>query len=298
MEGRGPASPDARIDRVGRAAQREQIEQGRLIVAVPLAGDKALLGVPAHRYERPLAEHPRPVDAIVDGGGEAANFGFGQIVAIIILAGEQDAAEQQHSVDRRQFSGLEPVAAVQVDEMVEKAAVAGDAAWPRTLGRGGEEAQCGQCAVARLGAGDPATLHADRIGVEREADRGDRAEAFRGPAIGHQSIGRISGVPEPLEGAALEIVNAEPGGRGGMTAGWRAAADRGERQRRAEAAQFPSGQHHIDSNRPPPKKTRAAPWRRGQEGGVRSDRRRRTGSCAADPPDCSAGRSPKDRRSS
>src|SRR4029077_6274524 len=83
---------------------------------------------------------------------------------------------------------------------------AGPSGRPPAPRRGEGEAQRREDAGARLGAGHPAALDADRVGGETEADRGDARERRAGRAVGHQLVGGIGEAPEPAEGALLELV--------------------------------------------------------------------------------------------
>ena len=96
--------------------------------------------------------------------------------------------------------------ALHVDEVVEKSFVARHARGARALRRIPEEAKRRQRQVARLGARAPAALHPDRIGRQREADRGDAREARRRPAVRHQSVLAVRCIPEPAEGPPLDLL--------------------------------------------------------------------------------------------
>ena len=90
---------------------------------------------------------------------------------------------------------VEPQPGLHVEEVVEEALVAGDPAPVRALRRVPEEAQRRQRQVARLRPRAPAALDADRVGGQREADRGDARESAAsasGPAPA-----RSSGSPCP-----------------------------------------------------------------------------------------------------
>src|SRR6185312_8197898 len=202
----GPASPYGGVDRMSRTAEREDVENGRFVDPVPLAFYEALLGRPSHRDQRAFAVHPRPVDAAVEVIRQAPDLRLRRIVAIIIDAGEQDSGEQEHGVDRGQLDIFEAASALHVDEVVEEAAVTGHAGGRVALRRSREEAERVERALTRVGPADPPALGAYRISVERKADRRDRAEALRRPAVRDQAGRRIAHVPEPAKGALLEVV--------------------------------------------------------------------------------------------
>src|SRR5882762_1755045 len=100
--------------------------------------------------------------------------------------------------------------------MIEEAMIARGAADGGILWRGPEETQRRAGAVSRLGAGDPAAFHADRVGGEREPDRRDARELQRGPAVRREAVRGRRQVPEEIEGAMLECV--EEGDRVGRNA--------------------------------------------------------------------------------
>src|SRR2546425_4600551 len=90
--------------------------------------------------------------------------------------------------------------------MIEEAAIPGGVRTGRVLRRGPEELERLQRAVGGLGAGDPAVLHADRVGGERESDGGDARERRGGPAVGGEAVGCRRQVPEEVERAVLQGV--------------------------------------------------------------------------------------------
>jgi hypothetical protein len=67
----------------------------------------------------PPGAHPRPVHALVDLGFKILNFGVPKV-----LARCQCAAQQQRSVDRRQFAVAQALAGICVDKVIEEAVLA------------------------------------------------------------------------------------------------------------------------------------------------------------------------------
>jgi hypothetical protein len=64
---------------VRRRAEREQVEDERLVVAFPAIGKKAVLGPPAVAERLSPGEHPRPVDAFVQHPAGRADLALGRV---------------------------------------------------------------------------------------------------------------------------------------------------------------------------------------------------------------------------
>ncbi len=216
-----PLLPYRRVDGMRRRAEGEELQDHRLVVAVPVGFDELRLGLPPHADARRPRLRPAPLDARVELLGELPDLALVRVVAVEVLAAEEDAGEQQRGVDRRQLDLLEALAGLGNEEVVEEAAVAGRAARLRPLRRLPEETQRAQHALARLVAAHPAALDADRVGGEPEAGGGHGGEGLRRPAVGDEAGVRVGEVPEVAEGALLNVV--EKGRVGGVE------VDRGRR---------------------------------------------------------------------
>src|SRR5687768_11035513 len=100
-----------------------------------------------------------------------------------------------------------------MEEMVEEALVAGDCRSGGSLRCIPEEPERGQRQVARIRPTAPAALDPDRVGGQREPDRGDAREGGRWPAVGNQPVGPVHRLPEKAERALLDVL-VECGQRG------------------------------------------------------------------------------------
>ncbi|PAV66924.1 hypothetical protein WR25_22926 [Diploscapter pachys] len=243
-----PGVPRPVGKRPAAAAEADDIDHHPLVIPVPRALDEALAGMPAHRHGAARIGEPRPVGPIGDQFGKPADLRLHRIGLIVPGTGEQDAEEQQRRVDAGQFGVAIALPGFHIEEVVEEALVPGHAGRRIALRRSREEAQRRQCQVAGFLARDPATLHADRIGRQREADRGDTGEGRRRPAIGHQPVLAIGEVPEIAEGALFEV--AEPCrqrgcGRGGQRVAGQRARGGGKRRMAQQRAAIERQGHDV-----------------------------------------------------
>ena len=212
--GRRVGRPRFRADRMRRRPERENVNDHCLVVALPVVVVKALLRRPGHRDpRRARRRRPGPVHPPGDLLGEAAELDLGRIVAVEVRLAEEGAREAQRRVHRRELDRLEAPACLHVEEVVEEPAGARDAGRGRASGRVSKEAQRRQRPLARRLARDPATLDADRIRRQAEAHGGHARERGRRLPVGNEAVLRIRLVPEPAEGALLEVV--EEGDVGG-----------------------------------------------------------------------------------
>ena len=176
------------------------------------------------------------------------------MVGVEPAAAEQDPAQEKGGVDRRQLALHGAQAGLHVEEVVEESLVARDAVGLRALRQVPEELQGGQHPRAGGLAADPAVLHPDGAGVEREAQAGDAAGRRRGPAVGRQAVRRIGRLPEEAEGAALQVRD-----RRALRCGDGAArGETGGREGGARGEETATGKHHhlrpagSAKKRPPP----------------------------------------------
>ena len=205
--GAGPHRPRIRADRMAGRAQGEDVDHHRLVVAHPVMVDEAALGEPAHRDQRCALLQPGPVHLLVQGVGDLPDLFLARVVAVVVRLREQHAHHQQRGIDRGQFDpAVVAPAFLHVQEVVVEALVAGLAGALRAHRHVAEEFQGGQGAVDRLVAADPAVLDADRIRGQGEADRGDAGERPRRIAVRGQAVDLVGGIPEELEGAALDVI--------------------------------------------------------------------------------------------
>src|SRR3989441_177817 len=204
--GAHPLPPGAWIHRERWGAERQDVEDHRLVVATPVVGEEAALGRPAVRHRGGTRLGPAPVGARVQRLGGVADGTLDGCGAVEIGLGEEHAREQQGGVDRGELHLPEALSCVLVEEVVEEAVVAGHPARVRALRRGPEEPERREGPLGRLGSGDVAAFHADGIGGEREPHRRDARERLGGPAIGGEPVLGVGEVPEIVEGALLQGV--------------------------------------------------------------------------------------------
>lgn len=135
------------------------------------------LGEPAHRDQRRALLQPAPVHALIQRIGDLPDLLFARVVAVVIRLGEQHAHHQQRGIHARQLDpAVVTVALLHVQKVVVEALVPGSTGPLRPHWRIAEEFECGQGAVDRLIATDPAVLDADRVRGQREPHRGDAGE--------------------------------------------------------------------------------------------------------------------------
>ena len=139
---------------------------------------------------------------------------------------------------------LEAPACLHVEEVVEEPAVERDAGRGRASGRVSKEAQRRQRPLARRLARDPATLDADRIRRQAEAHGGHARERGRRLPVGNEAVLRIRLVPEPAEGALLEVV--EEGDVGAESGPFRRDGDGSDLCRRRERARTRNREEHDE----------------------------------------------------
>ena len=116
-----PGIPAGGRDGVGGRADGQQVDHHELAEVAPACAKKTILGMPAHGEGGSTVEHPGPVDAVVDEGGELVDLG----VVVKVRAGGENAAEEQRGVDGGDFYVLCADAGVDVVEVVEEAVDAG-----------------------------------------------------------------------------------------------------------------------------------------------------------------------------
>jgi len=172
-------------------AEREEVDEHRLVVAAPVELVEAALRRPPHGDERRAGLGPGPVGAPVERIGVGADRGLGAVAPVEVLLREEDAGEEERGVHRGELDGLVAEPGGLVHEVREEAVIAGRCP-PRPVpgGAAREKRSRGEGALGRGVAGYVARLDTDRIGGEREADRRD---------TGEDGVGQRSGV-RPVSG--------------------------------------------------------------------------------------------------
>src|SRR5579862_9996341 len=116
--GTPPCVPRGGGNRMSAGTYGHQIHEHKLAVGIPTVRQKSVLGRPPMRDRAAAVEHPKPVNAIENLGSEFANLRIRKIFS----AGE-DAAEQQSGVDGGNFALEGALAGVNVDKVIEEAAL-------------------------------------------------------------------------------------------------------------------------------------------------------------------------------
>ena len=161
---------------------------------------------PTHAQEQRMLGRlgPRPVDPEIQLIGELSDGALGLAWPIEEGLRRQHPRHQQRRIDRRQLRISRAMSGARVEEMIKKPFVAHDPLRLRPLPSEPQEPQGRQRPLRRLGAGDPALLHPDRIGRQRKADRRDARQIRIGRSIGREAVPAGRRVPEECERVALQ----------------------------------------------------------------------------------------------
>ncbi len=179
------------------APERQDVDEHPFVEADPIGRDQAALGMPAHRDRRAaVGAEEIPVGARVDASAPARRISRSAgIVAVVILAGEQDAHQQDRRVDARQLDVPMPEARLHVEEVVEEALVAGGA---RRLAVPAARSRRSAASSASGRALPPAcTSRARRRSRRREARSRPRRCCRRTASASGPEPARSSGSPSP-----------------------------------------------------------------------------------------------------
>ena len=187
-------------------AERQHIEEDRLVIALVAPAQEAAGRLPAHADRLALVQRPMPVAAFVEEFRLLAEIALDLTVSGEIGGRRQDADQQQTGIDGRKLAVPGAVARLHIEEVIVEAAMASGPALGALIAVG-EEIEGGQHPFGRIGAADPAALDGDRIARKRKADRGDAAMACFDGGIRHQSVFRIGMEHEIFERRALQLVD-------------------------------------------------------------------------------------------
>ncbi len=111
-------------DGVAGRSEREQHDEHRLVVALPVVRDETRLGLPAHAEEFAVHLRPFPVDSPVDRVDVGPDLRLVGMLAVEVGLCVKHAADQERGVDRGQLAAARAVTGLHVEEMVEKSLVA------------------------------------------------------------------------------------------------------------------------------------------------------------------------------
>jgi hypothetical protein len=191
---------------VGGAAETEDVHEHGLVVAAPVEADEIELGAPAHRDVESIHRGPRPVHAPIQLVRERADGLLLGIVEVEEIADEQHAGDEQRGVDGGDLGIAVAMTRREIQEVIEETFVTGGARGVRPLWRVAQELERHQDACDRGVARHESALHADRVGIEREAAGRDAGEGRLRPAIGDEPGACLGRIPEEIEGALGDVV--------------------------------------------------------------------------------------------
>ena len=103
----GPRLPGLGPDRVRRGAERQHVQDHRLVVAPPVVGQVSAARPPAERDRGRAGLRPGPVGARVERVRHRADLGLGARRAIEVGPAEQRPGQEQRRVDGRELDVLE-----------------------------------------------------------------------------------------------------------------------------------------------------------------------------------------------
>ena len=115
-----PGVPCFGAQRVRRRAQPKQVHHHHFVVIVPAIWQKTDFRHPAVRQQRRILRKPGPLHTIGDVVCQQRDVGISKMGA----AGE-DSAKQDRSVHRRNFRVPNPLAGIDVGEVIKEAAMVG-----------------------------------------------------------------------------------------------------------------------------------------------------------------------------
>src|SRR5512141_1252877 len=118
--------------------------------------------------ERRTRLRPVPFDTPVQRFRERADLGLLGALTVEVRLAQENSGEEERRVDRREFDGLEALASLHIEEVVEEPPVTDDAARRRPLRSRREESERRQHALPGVFAAHPAALDADRIRGQTE----------------------------------------------------------------------------------------------------------------------------------
>ena len=146
----GVLRPGGARQGVCRRSHREEVHDHRLVVAACIVWDEAAIGRPSQGERRRVRCNPIPIDSLVQGVGIRSYADFGGRGTIEVLSAEKRTGQEKTGVDRRELDVREPKPGVRVEEVVEEAFVAGDAAIAWSLRQVIQVLERGQCTIGSL----------------------------------------------------------------------------------------------------------------------------------------------------
>src|SRR5207244_4864418 len=104
--------------RVGGRAEAENIQEQRLVVALPAVREEPGLRPPAVRDGGGAVLRPAPVDAAIKGVGQGADLVLLWRVVVEVSGGGEHAGKQKCRIDRGELAVARAAAALHVEEVV------------------------------------------------------------------------------------------------------------------------------------------------------------------------------------
>src|ERR1035437_2222529 len=124
---------------MGKRSQSQEIDHHHLAVVVPSIGQKAEFGSPPMRQQRGVLGQPTPINPVKDLVSQKTDFRM----SLEVLPASENSAQQDGSVDRRNFRIPYPLSGVEVGEMVKES--------PMSRHLFPQEAQSRQHPIPRIG---------------------------------------------------------------------------------------------------------------------------------------------------
>ena len=175
---------------MSRRAQPQDIEQQRLVVALPSIIEEATFRLPTVCHGRALILSPCPVGSAIERVGEGADLTFIRRIAVEVHACSQRAREQQSAVYRRQLALPRSPPGSHVEKMIVKALIAGRIRLG-TLRAVPEEPQSRKRSLHGRVTRHETALDAHGVHRQRKAGRGNARGPVRSRLVDHQSIDGI-----------------------------------------------------------------------------------------------------------
>ena len=172
-------------------------------IAVPLPGGVSG-GFSTSQVLTDPANHPMPVNSLVNLICEIANGGFVGMNPTEVLSSVERAGQEKRRVDGRQLTFPSAQPGVHVQAMVKPPSVTDVVRGIGTLGLFVESLQSPQNALATLLACDPTVVNANPYGRQPKTDGGDATIRVGARTVADQSVRRVGFEPEVIKCLSLK----------------------------------------------------------------------------------------------
>ena len=183
----------------------EQVQEQRLVIALPPIWQESALRLPTVRDRRPAILGPLPVDAPVQLVGQRSDFALVRRFIREIGRRGQHARQQKCRIDGGQLTLPNTPSGLHVEKVIIKALVS-CCIHSLALGAVPEKPQGSECSFDGLRAGDEATLYANRVGRQGQSHGSYAGGRALLGLVRDQPVERVDLVNEIIEGFALECV--------------------------------------------------------------------------------------------